>query len=70
MKLDDRLKELDKHKSELDVLGALSTKQVQNPKRLFYVDFTNNSSAIEGNTYTLPLKGSYLMQSWKASKST
>jgi len=53
MKLDDGLKELDDRKSELDLLRPLYTKQVQNLKRLFDVNITYNSTALEGNTYTL-----------------
>lgn len=37
----------------MDLLRPLSPKQVENLKRLFDVDFTYNSTAIEGNTYSL-----------------
>ncbi len=53
MELQSRLVEVDNLKSELDLLRPLSTKQVENLKRLFDIDFTYNSTAIEGNTYTL-----------------
>ncbi len=53
MELPLRLAEVDKLKAELDLFRPLSPKQVENLKRLFDVDFTYNSTAIEGNTYTL-----------------
>jgi len=53
MDLQPRLVEIDNLKSELDSLRPLSIKQVENLKRLFDIDFTYNSTAIEGNTYTL-----------------
>lgn len=53
MELLSVLHEIDRLKSELDVLRPLSVQQVANLKRLFDVDFTYNSTAIEGNTYTL-----------------
>ncbi|HCM24939.1 MAG: hypothetical protein A2Z99_11500 [Treponema sp. GWB1_62_6] len=53
MDLQPRLVEVDSLKSELDLFRPLSAKQVENLKRLFDVDFTYNSTAIEGNTYTL-----------------
>ena len=53
MELLSVLHEIDRLKSELDALRPLSVQQVANLKRLFDVDFTYNSTAIEGNTYTL-----------------
>ena len=53
MELQSALREIDRLKSELDALRPLSAQQVANLKRLFDVDFTYNSTAIEGNTYTL-----------------
>lgn len=53
MELPLRLAEVDKLKAELDLFRPLSPKHVENLKRLFDVDFTYNSTAIEGNTYTL-----------------
>lgn len=53
MELQPRLSEVDTLKSELDLLRPLTSKQVENLKRLFDIDFTYNSTAIEGNTYTL-----------------
>ena len=53
MELQPRLSEVDILKSELDSLRPLTSKQVENLKRLFDIDFTYNSTAIEGNTYTL-----------------
>ena len=53
MELLSVLHEIDRLKSELDTLRPLSVQQVANLKRLFDVDFTYNSTAIEGNTYTL-----------------
>lgn len=53
MNLESRLAQVDILKSELDKLRPLSKQQVENLKRLFDIDFTYNSTAIEGNTYTL-----------------
>jgi Fic family protein len=53
MELQSRLVEIDKLKSELDSFRPLTQQQVLNLKRLFDIDFTYNSTAIEGNTYTL-----------------
>ncbi|UTC66767.1 MULTISPECIES: Fic family protein [unclassified Treponema] len=53
MDLKSELLEIDKLKAELDLLRPLSVKQLENLKRLFDVDFTYNSTAIEGNTYNL-----------------
>jgi Fic family protein len=44
------LKEIDDLKRKLDSLGPLTEAQVKNLKTLFDVDFTFNSTAIEGNT--------------------
>jgi hypothetical protein len=44
MELQSRLVEVDKLKSELDLLRPLSIKQVENLKRLFDIDFTYNST--------------------------
>jgi Fic family protein len=44
---------IDTLKAELDAFRPLSPAQVANLKRLFDVDFTYNSTAIEGNTYSL-----------------
>lgn len=53
MELQSVLHEIDRLKAELDALRPLSVQQAANLKRLFDVDFTYNSTAIEGNTYTL-----------------
>jgi len=53
MDLIKKLQEIDTLKGELDKFRPLSPKQVANLKRLFDVDFTFNSTAIEGNTLTL-----------------
>jgi len=53
MKLKAILSSIDLLKSELDSLRPLSTDQVNNLKRLFDIDFTFNSTAIEGNTFSL-----------------
>lgn len=53
MDFQTQLNELDKLKNELDSYRPLSSQQVSNLKRLFDIDFTYNSTAIEGNTYTL-----------------
>lgn len=53
MELNKKLQEIDTLKSELDTLRPLSTKQITNLKRLFDIDFTFNSTALEGNTLTL-----------------
>jgi Fic family protein len=53
MDLQSQLVEIDKLKAELDMLRPLSNQQVLNLKRLFDVDLTYHSTAIEGNSYTL-----------------
>lgn len=53
MNLSDRLQEIDSLKIRLDVFRPLSSNQTNNLKRLFDVDLTYNSTAIEGNTLTL-----------------
>ncbi|HPX27650.1 MAG TPA: Fic family protein [Treponemataceae bacterium] len=53
MDFQKQLNELDKLKNELDSHRPLTPQQVSNLKRLFDIDFTYNSAAIEGNTYTL-----------------
>jgi len=53
MKLETILSNIDQLKSDLDSLRPLTADQVQNLKRLFDIDFTFNSTAIEGNTFSL-----------------
>lgn len=53
MKLESKLIELDRLKCELDLLRPLSAAQAASLKTLFDIDFTYNSTAIEGNSYTL-----------------
>lgn len=53
MNLSDRLQEIDSLKIRLDAFRPLSSNQTNNLKRLFDVDLTYNSTAIEGNTLTL-----------------
>ena len=50
--IDVKLKEIDILKNELDSLRPLSDAQTKNLKKLFDVDFTYNSTAIEGNTFS------------------
>jgi Fic family protein len=50
--LTDFLKKLDSQKQKLDAFRPLSPKQLTNLKKIFDVDFTYNSNAIEGNTLT------------------
>ena len=47
------LQEIDDLKHKLDSLRPLTDAQVKNLKTLFDIDFTFNSTAIEGNTLTL-----------------
>ncbi len=44
---------IDDLKQELDAFRPLTAEQTHNLKRLFDIDFTYNSTAIEGNTLTL-----------------
>ncbi len=53
MNIDLILKDIDLLKNRLDGFRPLSDNQTSNLKRLFDIDFTYNSTAIEGNTYTL-----------------
>ena len=53
MKLETILSSIDQLKFELDSLRPLTADQVHNLKRLFDIDFTFNSTAIEGNTFSL-----------------
>jgi len=53
MRLESILADVDRLKSELDSLRPLTSVQVKNLKRLFDIDFTFNSTAIEGNTFSL-----------------
>ena len=48
----DKLKEIDTLKNELDGLRPLDPEQIKSLKTLFDVDFTYNSTAIEGNTFS------------------
>lgn len=47
------LKQIDSKKKKLDGFRPLALEQVKNLKRVFDVDFTYNSTAIEGNTLSL-----------------
>ena len=47
------LKQIDSKKKKLDSFRPLSFEQVKNLKRLFDIDFTYNSTVIEGNTLSL-----------------
>ena len=53
MTLERILVDIDRLKVELDSVRPLTESQVKNLKRLFDIDFTFNSTAIEGNTFTL-----------------
>lgn len=53
MELEAILADIDELKSELDSLRPLTADQLRNLKRLFDIDFTFNSTAIEGNTFSL-----------------
>ncbi len=48
--IDDLLKKIDQKKTRLDAFRPLSPEQLVNLKKIFDVDFTYNSNAIEGNT--------------------
>ena len=50
--IEKKLKEIDSLKKKLDALRPLKLDQVKNLKTLFDVDFTYNSTAIEGNTFS------------------
>jgi Fic family protein len=50
--IERNLKIIDTLKRELDGLRPLSSEQVKNLKTLFDVEFTYNSTAIEGNTFS------------------
>jgi Fic family protein len=52
MNINERLKYIDKLKKELDGHRPLSNELVMGLKQLFDVDFTYNSTAIEGNTFS------------------
>ena len=47
------LKQIDSKKKKLDAFRPLTPEHVKNLKRLFDVDFTYNSTGIEGNTLSL-----------------
>ena len=47
------LKQIDSKKKKLDAFRPLLSEQVKNLKRLCDVDFTYNSTVIEGNTFSL-----------------
>jgi Fic family protein len=50
--IDGKLEEINLLKNELDGLRPLKSEQVKNLKTLFDVEFTYNSTAIEGNTFS------------------
>jgi Fic family protein len=50
--IDSKLEGIDSLKDELDRLRPLSSEQVKNLKMLFDIDFTYNSTAIAGNTFS------------------
>ncbi len=50
MPLKNLLKQIDTKKQKLDTLRPLNSKQLQNLKKIFDVDLTYNSNAIEGST--------------------
>ena len=50
--LEAKLNDIDTLKRELDSLRPLNSDILTNLKRLFDIDFTFNSTAIEGNTFT------------------
>jgi Fic family protein len=52
MNINERLEYIDKLKKELDSLRPLSGELVMGLKQMFDVDFTYNSTAIEGNTFS------------------
>ena len=47
------LKQIDSKKKKLDNFRPLTPEQIKNLKRLFDVEFTYNSTVIEGNTLSL-----------------
>ena len=49
---DRKLEEISLLKKELDGLRPLHPEQIKNLKTLFDVEFTYNSTAIEGNTFS------------------
>ena len=52
MSLSEKLEEISLLKNELDLLRPMKPEQIRNLKNLFDVDFTYNSTAIEGNTFS------------------
>jgi Fic family protein len=50
--MDNKLEEINALKNELDGLRPLKPEQIRNLKNLFDVEFTYNSTAIEGNTFS------------------
>jgi Fic family protein len=52
MNINERLEYIDNLKKELDGLRPLSNELITGLKKLFDVDFTYNSTAIEGNTFS------------------
>ena len=50
MSLKNLLKQIDSKKQKLDTLRPLNNKQLKNLKKMFDVDLTYNSNAIEGST--------------------
>jgi Fic family protein len=52
MDIEKKLEYIDGLKKELDALRPLSPEQAYGLKKMFDVDFTYNSTAIEGNTFT------------------
>jgi Fic family protein len=52
MNIDERLEYIDRLKKELDGYRPLSGELAIGLKQLFDVDFTYNSTAIEGNTFS------------------
>ncbi len=50
MFLKNLLKQIDTKKQKLDILRPLNDKQLKNLKKMFDVDLTYNSNAIEGST--------------------
>ena len=50
--IDKKLEELNSLKNELDKLRPLNSEQVRNLKTFFDVEYTYNSTAIEGNTFS------------------
>ncbi len=52
MQLSELLDDIDKKKEKLDSIRPLSSEQLQNLKKLYDVELTYNSNAIEGSTLT------------------